>query len=334
MIIPEYWAQGRVQQRVGGRMVTMRRFGWSNESQLDAQVMADARANEALAQVLAGVPQPGFERKAAYNGADGVPIREEVLLRVEQEVVTRNSYGAQCLNTPRALFADVDYAQPRYTTGWGKVYLLAMALAAGLAFVAVRTAAGTGLGVVAALVAGLLVIVVISGMQGRAEARARATAAPAIQQQALQRVQGFVAAHPDWSLRLYQTPAGMRVLATHRAFDPLEPDVGRFFDAIGVDPVYARMCRNQRCFRARLSGKPWRMGIAEHMKPRPGIWPINPDRLPEREAWVARYEQQSSGYAACRFVQTLGADRTDEGIASVVALHDHLSKANGSLPIA
>ncbi|GAB2461238.1 MAG: hypothetical protein ACN6O3_12190 [Comamonas sp.] len=334
MIIPEYWAQGRVQQRVRGRQVTMRRFGWSDMSQLDAQAMADARAHEAMAQVLAGVPQPGFERKVAYNGADGVPIREEVLQRAGPEVVTRNSYGAHCLNTPRALFADVDYEQPRYTSGWGKVYLVAIALAAGLAFAAVQRVAGTGFGVAAALVASLVALVVVSSLQGRAEARARAVAAPGIQQQALQRVQDFAAAHPDWSLRLYQTPAGMRVLATHRPFDPLEPEVQRFFDAIGVDRLYARMCRNQRCFRARLTGKPWRMDIAEHMRPRPGVWPINPERLPEREAWVARYEQRSAGYAACRFVQALGPERTDAAIAGVVALHDDLSKANRSLPLA
>lgn len=45
----------------------------------------------------------------AYNGAQGVPIREEVLERHGDTVITRNGYGAKCLNTPDVLFADVDF---------------------------------------------------------------------------------------------------------------------------------------------------------------------------------------------------------------------------------
>ena len=44
MIVPTYWAEARVQQRAGDRQVTVRRFGWSDAGQDDAQAMADARA--------------------------------------------------------------------------------------------------------------------------------------------------------------------------------------------------------------------------------------------------------------------------------------------------
>jgi hypothetical protein len=79
MIVPDYWAEGRAEHRARGKQVTVRRFGWSEVSQQDAQTMADARAAEALARILAGQTLPRRDRKIAYNGADGLPIREEVI---------------------------------------------------------------------------------------------------------------------------------------------------------------------------------------------------------------------------------------------------------------
>ena len=105
MIVPAYWAEARVQQRAGDRQVTVRRFGWSDAGQDDAQAMADARAAEAMRRIVAGEPLPKREPKMPYNGAAGVPIREEITGRHGSVVVTRNSYGARCLNVPDVLFA-------------------------------------------------------------------------------------------------------------------------------------------------------------------------------------------------------------------------------------
>ena len=52
MIVPKFWAEGRVQQGIGRNQVTVRRYGWSDESPLNAQVNADVRAHEALARIL------------------------------------------------------------------------------------------------------------------------------------------------------------------------------------------------------------------------------------------------------------------------------------------
>ena len=43
MIVPQFWAEGRLQHRAKGRQVTVRRFGWSDVSQDEAQANADAR---------------------------------------------------------------------------------------------------------------------------------------------------------------------------------------------------------------------------------------------------------------------------------------------------
>src|SRR3954471_3589110 len=111
MLIPKFWAEGRVQARTAQKQVTVRRFGWSDESQAAAQAIADARAREALARILSGETLPRRELKRAYNGSEGVPIREEIVASYGDTVLTRNSYGAVCLNTPSVLFADIDFSE-------------------------------------------------------------------------------------------------------------------------------------------------------------------------------------------------------------------------------
>jgi hypothetical protein len=109
MQIPLYWAEGRAQSRSQGKQVTVRRFGWSNSNQSEAQQHADQRAQVALQAILTGEQINRREVKVAYNGFDGLPIREEILMRDQENIVTRNSYGAHCLNSPNIFFADVDF---------------------------------------------------------------------------------------------------------------------------------------------------------------------------------------------------------------------------------
>jgi hypothetical protein len=149
-----------------------------------------------------------------------------------------------------------------------------------------------------------------------------------------QRILAFLAAHPTWNLRVYSTPCGMRLLATHQLFEPSDREVKQLFDAVRADPVYVRMCVDQRCFRARLTAKPWRIGIHQHMRPRPGVWPVDPARVGLREQWVAHYEERAQGYAACRFVESLGSGVVHSELVQVIQLHDDQSRALSSLPLA
>lgn len=314
MIIPQHWAEASSQHKAKGRQVTVHRFGWSDTSLEEAQAMAQARADEALQQVLSGEPLDHREKKTAYNGADGMPIREEVLSRHGDTVITRNSYGARCLNTPDVLFADVDF--PLAASGRAVVAsfvaLLLVALVAGWLTGSGLVAVG---GAIAALLLASLTASRITALRGGPEALAR------------RRVVDFLAGHPGWSVRVYRTPAGLRLAATHRTYAADEPEVQTFFEAIAADPVYVRMCLNQKCFRARLSAKPWRIGIASHMRPRPGLWPVHPDRLPLRQAWVAQYEARAGQYAACRYVEQLGSGAEHIDVMPVIALHDRESRA-------
>jgi len=326
MIVPAYWAEARVQQRAGDRQVTVRRFGWSDAGQDDAQAMADARAAEATRRIVAGEPLPGREPKVPYNGAAGVPIREEITGRQGSVVVTRNSYGARCLNVPDVLFADIDFEA---RSPWRASLVLLAVLALGAVFAGLVQQSWLLFGLL--LSVSLVVFAPLAAFAVRLYVRLRGGPAPA----ALHRIERFLAANPAWNLRTYRTPAGLRVIATHRTFDPADPEVLKFFRAVAADPVYVRMCLNQRCFRARVTAKPWRIGIEARLRPRPGVWPVDPARLPARASWVAAYEAKAERFAACRYMATAGNGVTDPAVGPVIALHDALCRANAQgVPIA
>ncbi len=324
MIVPQFWAEARLRDRVDGRQVTIRRFGWSDASLEEAQSHAQIRAREALDRFRAGETIVRREIKRAYNGSEGVPIREEIISRQGETVVTRNSYGALCLNTPNVLFADVDFE-------WGPSGCLIVTICGIL--MAAAVSAGWQWDWKVALAAGVLSLLVGYALAEGIE-RLRVAIVGGPEEQARQRLARFLDRNPDWYVRLYRTPAGLRVLVLHQTFDPADPRVAEFFQALATDPIYVRMCLRQHCFRARVSPKPWRIGIPQHMKPRPGVWPVNPERLPERQAWIASYERAAEGYAACQFVAALGSGRVDPAAAEVQRLHDDLSRANRNLPMA
>ncbi len=324
MIVPKYWAESHIRDKVRGRMTTIRRFGWSDESREDAQAVADKRAREAFDRIAAGETLVAREPKVPYNGAEGVPIREEIVDKHDDTVVTRNSYGARCLNTPDVLFADIDFETDVGTRLFcGMILLLILgAVSLGIAtglwqLAAVGVGASFLLGPLLAAILHRLKILLAGGHEGRAR----------------KRIERFLASHPDWHVRLYRTPAGYRALALHRTFDPREEEALEFFRALGTDKVYVTMCRKQNCFRARLSPKPWRIGIAEHLRPNPGVWPVRPEYVPTRNAWIERYEQAARDFAACRFVDTFGSGKIHQKARAVQRLHDDLCKAQSGLPI-
>lgn len=326
MIIPEHWAEARLQVRHRGRSVTVRRFGWSEESEASAQAHAEERARQALEGILAGGDLPRRERLARY-GVEGVPIREQIVARHGDVVVTRNSYGALCLNTPDVLFADVDFEQP--PTGmvlplpvWVPLWLL-VAVAATLAWHWLG-------GVVAA---SLLVWAVNRAWLWRR--RQAFESDGGAQARAMARVEAFSRAHPDWHLRVYRTPAGLRVLVMHATFAPTDEAVEKLFRALAADDLYASMCGVQQCFRARLSPKPWRIGMKSRIRPPRAAWSREHASRPERLAWIAEYEQKSAGYAACRYLCSLGrVSKVDPRADEVRVLHDDGTRAGIELPLA
>lgn len=324
MIVPRYWAEGRVQHREKGKQVTVRRFGWSDNNPAEAQSNAESRAQEALARLLSGEKLQRFEPKTPYNGAHGVPIREEIVDQRGETIITRNSYGALCLNTPDVFFADVDF---RKTSRGGfrfGVFILLLALAIYLG--GYTDSQGIRIGM---KIAALILCFPIAGM---IELKTHRGDRP--ERSALRRIKRFLIKHPEWNFRIYRTPAGLRLMATHQKFDPNDPTVTRCFSSLETDRIYSRMCRNQRCFRARVSPKPWRIGISNHLKPRPGTWPVKPEHLPKRAEWLARYEDVAINHASCRFMDSMGSGVVHESVMPTLQWHDEISGALSGRPIA
>lgn len=326
MIVADHWAEAKQTLKHDGRQVTLRRFGWSDESQEAAAIHAEQRLYAAVEAWLQG--DTGLhrrERKVPYNGADGLPIREQIVSRHGDTVITRNSYGALCLNTPDVLFADLD-DQMEAPAG--------LALAIWIAGISAALVIGIGRGSVAAfavvaVLATLLAVPLAVTLQRLAVALRGGP-----RKQAWRRLEALSRSRPDWHLRVYATPAGLRVLAMHGTFEADSEPVRALFRGLGVDPTYATMCRRQRCFRARLTAKPWRIGIHDSLRPRPGVWPVAAEHLPRRAAWVRDYEARAQGFAACRFERALGSDRIDPKADQVRELHDRLCRADSSLPLA
>jgi hypothetical protein len=254
-----------------------------------------------------------------------VPIREEIVGQHGNVVITRNSYGALCLNTPDVLFADVDFSKQAPTQLGCALSLLLLSAIVWLDWKGKFEWHLIGFALLALMLGFILaefLHAVFLRLAGGAEKRA------------LQKIKKFAASHPDWRLRVYRTPAGFRVLVVHRTFAATDPEVAAFFQALGTDPLYVQMCTRQQCFRARLSPKPWRIGVSSHLKPRPGIWPVREEALPARRAWIQAYEAKAAGYASCRFELDLGAGDVHETPRLVQRIHDELCRVESGLPIA
>lgn len=141
----------------------------------------------------------------------------------------------------------------------------------------------------------------------------------------------FAAAHPSWTLRVYRTFAGWRVLAMHDVFDPEAQSTITALRQMGSDPQYVQLTKVQRCFRARLTPKPWRCGIERA----PRAFPREHAALEHaHQQWVRSYASASAPYATCRFVTELGRGKRCADAERLVRVHDEATRADSVLPLA
>jgi hypothetical protein len=332
MFIPRYWSEAsHTEIFPNRRQMTVKRFGWSSESQEDAEVHARQRLEEAVAVLRADGPEglkdfTRRERVVAYSGSDGLPIREEIVEENEalDFVLTRNSYGAVCMNATGAMFVDVDR-----TTSRAGCYGCLGFLTGGI----LGATGVLGMHWFLGLVVGAICLSFLGGMLGRLlhafDLQGKDPVAWAVR-----RTEQWCADRQGWLVAVYETPAGARLLPLHESFDAAEERTFEFMRFLRADPLYVRMCELQKCFRARVSPKPWRVGIGDHF-PAGGTWPVtNVGKVARREAWVRVYEIESREYASCRIVDTIGRGRSDPDIEAIRRRHDELCQATSSLDLA
>lgn len=147
---------------------------------------------------------------------------------------------------------------------------------------------------------------------------------------AMERIERFVRAQPAFAFRVYRTFGGLRCLAIQGPLDPTPANL-EVLQALHSDPLYLRLCREQECYRARLTPKPWRCGQARIKI----AFPFQNAGQAERCArWVADYRKHHAAFATCEFVTTVGNPVIHPELQPYVALHDQRTRVNCGLPLA
>jgi hypothetical protein len=289
--IPAYWVKGTANETAPDGAA--RSFScWRSSDASQSEAQESALA--AAARILRA--RLSGQRLDRY-GYGSVPLREEVIQRFTSAdgettaAVTRNAYGALVLNTARIMFVDIDFQEP---------------------------APGASL----------------SGLFGALLGRKSPPAVGSIEQQeqaARLRVENFVRDNSSWSVRVYRTHSGLRLLAMHDLFDPRSDETQACFTALGADPLYARLCLAQASFRARLTPKPWRCGLWQ-----PAVsWPRDTDKAEARfDAWQTKYTAKQAKYATCRLLATLGDAPMHPDAEVIVQVHDHIARCDVPLALA
>jgi hypothetical protein len=111
-----------------------------------------------------------------------------------------------------------------------------------------------------------------------------------------------------------------------------DSDVGdAVFEALGADPLYRKLCRAQKCFRARLTPKPWRCGVRR----KPERWPWQNAKAESKfREWEAKYQASSANWATCELLRQIGNPTVHPEVQSVQKLHDDATRASSKLQLA
>jgi hypothetical protein len=151
------------------------------------------------------------------------------------------------------------------------------------------------------------------------------------QEAAIVKVENWTRANPEWGWRIYRTHSGLRLLATQGVMEPDSEIAERIFEALGADPLYRKLCKTQKCYRARLTPKPWRCGF----RAKPERWPWLDSRQERRfEKWEVTYQSFSGNWATCELLRKIGNPVVHPEAQAVIKLHDGPTRAESKLQLA
>lgn len=135
-------------------------------------------------------------------------------------------------------------------------------------------------------------------------------------------------AHTEDSFRLYRTFGGWRAILISRAVEGVASSSIALMKKFPVDPFYLRLCERQKSYRARLTAKPWRVGVSRCS--------VGFPRSPQLEDYFVHWEEEYNA-AATQFrvcEKIYGEDVPCERLRKLLAIHDSLSQVNTALPLA
>lgn len=78
---------------------------------------------------------------------------------------------------------------------------------------------------------------------------------------AIAALKAFQHENPTLGFRVYKTAGGLRYICTTEMFDPNSHKSDSLMRQLFTDPKYRNLCKFQETYRARLTPKPWRLGI-------------------------------------------------------------------------
>ncbi len=409
MLIPKYWAQykQRFDAKIASsstlKQATIKRYGWSDISEADALIYAKARVDEAHKRWLAGEDIVRRERVEQYNQSNAIPIREAIISKstfsnhksTTQVIVTRNSYGAQVANVDNIAIIDIDnddLLQQRYPDDYYAQSLMGASLSDNnkpssmkrqvwsfvILFIIIASVIAWQSLSWLWLIGVMLLGTAFLWWQASKHEQAHYQANQQKYETHLTELQSFLTSlierrvirHPNEQFRLYQTPAGFRLIAVHDLVVPSDDVVAEWFAYFYADANYARLCTAQQCFRARLTAKPWRMneikeGKLDKQIPANDFWFIDTDiddasfderldamdeeqydafekqqaELKMRQLWIDSYDKFAKNYRACRYIRSFGNQQNNsssalKAINEFVDWHDSACQVNRDLPMA
>ena len=148
---------------------------------------------------------------------------------------------------------------------------------------------------------------------------------------ALERIRQTALNHSELGFRIYKTFNGYRVMVTNQMMGPDSEEAHRLLAEFKSDPLYVRMCKQQQCFRARLTPKPWRCNSRNP----PARFPFASDTEEESyRRWESEYLSAVGGYKTCELVATVGPNAIHTSFEGLVATHDSLTKSDSVAPLA
>ena len=379
MLIPKYWAQHKQRfesletSSNPSKQATIKRYGWSDISQSEALSHAKLRVSEAHKRWLAGEDILRRERKEEYNEGNSIPIREEIIDKhdfpenelsnnsaaVTKLIVTRNSYGAQVANVDNIAIIDVDnddllrhiYPDDYTHHGFMPAFLVNQSNPASkikiwafvIVFILIASViAWLGLSwlwLLAVMIGATVYLWQQASVKDKVRAQKYADDAASLLPYMTDLIKNRITNHPNESFRLYQTPAGFRIIATHDVVLPSDRLVAEWFAYFHADANYVRLCQAQQCFRARLTAKPWRLSEVENNKlakdiPAKDFWfgsentdidssiEQRQDELKARKQWIVSYDKYAKNYRACRYVEGFSGEETvDRNTAATQDIH-------------
>jgi hypothetical protein len=132
------------------------------------------------------------------------------------------------------------------------------------------------------------------------------------------KIEVFQQANPQYTIKVYETFAGLRVVILNELFKNKFDVASSIFSDLEVDTLFSRLCKAQSCYRARLTPKPWRMGME-----RPGSrFPRGAADQADFQKWLNGYESSHRAFSTARHLETFGGATPHTDVMSVLMTHD------------